>query len=649
MNSNSHIEIECEQVECEQVECEPVKCEQVECDQESTISSTVQRSVVELEPNQCLNSKGAIGLKSTGSNFLDLFANNYRNVLNGDKSTIDSNFKMLFMTSLKAMFENVDLFLKIVKYTRSIKSGKGEKVAYFLMITIFRMMCVELGETELYKKILYWTHDCHKDIMHLSRIQDSIHFISGSGNYLKHECELYSENVRSLIHRILSDQKLNSGDLLWIKYINTPHFSQNSKIIWNLIPQFNTADYHPVTDNGIYVLKLLNTCNGEITNKVARQIKSYFHRELNLMDKIFQGYLPDGRIIECSDDHAEIISKLLEKCASLCNKKSITTINKFNNQDDKQYHSVLINGLNKYKDTIRLNKNKIKVSSSALSTECMEYYMRFKYNKMCGEDSLLEAKLIKVCEEFKQEISFVASIENIVNNINVIIDQSGSMYGEPLNIALYMGLLLWEVLGIKYIYLFSDQLYILDLPEIDGMCQKIEHLYRCSSGCTNLQSVFDHLMLTQSDNKRHINLIMTDCDCDPVDGSSNPFQIALNKLPLHQFCVCNVKETNITFPYQSNCNNVCYLTGNNLTLLRHLIKCLVDSINNDIPISSDQLLECALNKFDTSEFNLDNLKNRINNLDKNEFMKQCENCFHKIKKSVQSNVPKKMVQKPNDN
>lgn len=626
--------VEGDQLEGDQLEGD--QCDEDSSSQSSSSSVTTEhRSVLELQPNQCLNNKGAIGLKSTGNNFLDLFANNYKNLLNcnanSDSGLSDMDFKSLYTTCLNAMFENIDLYLKMIKYTRSIKFGKGEKVSYFLMIIILKMLCIELNEAELYKKILYWTHECRKDIMHIAKMQYSVSF-------LNYECELYSENVKSLIHSILSDQKLNSGDLLWLKYINTPHFSQISKMIWKLIPPFDINKYNPITNNGQQILKLLNTCNGKISNKIARQIKSYFHSELNLVDKIFQGYLPDGSTIECTTEHAEMISKLLEKCASLCNKKTIKTINKFDNRND--YHSTLVNGLTIYKNNINKNKSKIKVLSSSMSDECMDYYIKFENNKQF-EDPILEAQLLKIAEEFKQDILSIIYDEKYTDNINIIIDQSGSMKGKPLNTALYMGLLLWEVLNIKCIYFFSNYLSILELPTMNGMCKKIEYLYRHATGSTNLQSVFDHLTSTQLDGKNHVNLIMTDCDCDPVNGYNNPFQIALDTLPLHQFCVCNVKETNITFPYRSTSNNVCYLTGNNFSILKHLIKCMVDSIKNNISINSNMLLECALNKFDTSDIELCSFKNRMDNLNKEEFVDKMNKLYSKIKKTMVSNVPPK--------
>lgn len=541
---------------------------------------------------QVLNNKGSIAWKSTGDPFLDLFANNNLTV-DSCLSSIEQ-FREMSATINHALTSNLGLFLKLMKYTRSIDHGKGEKLMYYIMMSIFCHHCLKNNNEDLYPKVLSWSYECKKDILHLCRINTTLDL---SRRGIISALTIYAEGLHKLIESILNDQvKLESGSLLWLKYINTGHFKRLSHLIWSIVEPFDVKQYHPKSSDGQYIHHLLTQTSGHITNRVARLIKSRYHEPLHLLDKLFQGCLPNGTNLNNTPIIVDQVSMLLGQCAAKCGEKSRKTIKKYQSQPIKTTNQqILVDGLIKYVNMVKEQKIRVKVHGLDLADQCMDYFQNQ------AENPVLEAQLRETVTKLRQELKSLVSskkLRKIGSKLNVIIDYSGSMEGTPLNSALLQALIFWEIFHIKNVYMFADQLMVVDLPIIKDMCPKIKYLYTKSGGSTNLQSVFDHLVSKGNPEEIKMNLILTDGDCDPNYRSNSPFQTALTYFPKHMFCVFNLKEKSLAFPYLMDDPRVCYISGHNPSIINGVIKCLAIAVNNGIQLNPTMILEESLKSFD---------------------------------------------------
>lgn len=71
--------------------------------------------------------------------------------------------------------------------------------------------------------------------------------------------------------------------------------------------------------------------------------------------------------------------------------------------------------------------------------------------------------------------------------------------------------------------------------------------------------------------KEKMNLILTDGDCDPIGSHKNPFQNVLDDFPQHMYCVFNLGEDSLAFPYLDKDPRVCYISGHNPAIINSVI------------------------------------------------------------------------------
>jgi hypothetical protein len=66
------------------------------------------------------------------------------------------------------------------------------------------------------------------------------------------------------------------------------------------------------------------------------------------------------------------------------------------------------------------------------------------------------------------------------------------------------------------------------------------------------------------------------------------------------FCVFNLKEESLAFPYLDTDPRVCYISGSNPTVIDSVIRSLAVAIKDNVQINPTMILHESLNKFDTS-------------------------------------------------
>lgn len=351
-----------------------------------------------------------------------------------------------------------------------------------------------------------------------------------------------------------------------------------------------------------------------LTNKARRSIKRMFNEQVNLTDKMFQGFHTDGSIIGSSRNDIKEINMLyqvLKKTPTLSFAKAEKTIKKWiaeKSSDDtsKPYsskkHLLIVGAYEKYMEEVNSKKVVVKTRGLDFVGKCYQYWKNQVF------DPVLEEQINKACDElrilvsssFNDTFTFEAFAESIVP----VLDISGSMMGIPHATGLFYLLMLVKVFGVKTIHYFESTHHVKTITDgWETNLDLIRQIYRKTRDSTELASVFKYLNDIKTTNKNII--IITDGDCDPhyYHGSSNPFHEVtrldkeVSKYPNVTDCnfiVVNVKETQLRFPYLGLDPRVCYLTGNNPKTLNGFIKALCEAIKSGTMITPDMILKYSL-------------------------------------------------------
>lgn len=538
--------------------------------------------------NITTNKKGATAFKSTFNDTLDLYTCQ-------SKTLPDSLYKFndLIDTIENAFINNPDLTIKLLKYKRLIDKGEGLRMLPFIM-----MILVKNQDIQTYRLMLEWFRESDKDLLRLAKMS-RLYFNKSNINV---ELELYVDNLYNVLVDILNGNSNNN--LLPIKYLpsNGNHFDYERRVIRDLLNKklllnkssLNLNETMFKNDNQKVLCELLNNTFNQsnifINNRVLRNIKSYFdakqylamplQKSLHLNRQPF-GYLDD------KEKEYDMIASYLSKLSTQA----------FNNvKKTKNKNEYLTEGLKKYNEMIKSNPTKVKTKGLVLTDKL------FKVFETGTIDSVLEAQVMKQANELKEYLNLTDN--NFINDLFVIIDESGSMQGTPLNTALYHTLLLWIAFDLKSVMFFSDDANYLELPSDLNLLDKIKYLYRNTKGSTILESAFQYMVDNNIKNK-HV-LIFTDGDCDNCFTNSlhnNPFNLFLDKIQSN-VCVFNLSRDKLCFPYLAEDPRTCYLGGNNLKVLNGFTKALAKSILTKKPITPNDILLESLN--------LDELDNDFN-------------------------------------
>jgi len=113
-----------------------------------------------------LNNKNAEAYTTTNSKILDLFCYNKRMRIATNNY---DEFKELINMIISAKNENLELFIKLLKFHRLINNGNGIKNIYHLCLMVLR-----IEEPEIYKDVLKWSYEYCKDILRMDRINNMI-------------------------------------------------------------------------------------------------------------------------------------------------------------------------------------------------------------------------------------------------------------------------------------------------------------------------------------------------------------------------------------------------------------------------------------------------------------------------------------------
>lgn len=395
----------------------------------------------------------------------------------------------------------------------------------------------------------------------------------------------------------------------------------------------------------------------ELTNKTRRSIKKFFNEQINLTDRMFQGFHIDGSIIGTLNNislEINMLYQIFKKTPTLSFAKAEKTVKKwiaeFHNSNSKIYpskkHELIITAYEKYMEEVRNKKVTVKTRGLDLVTKCYQYWENSVF------DPVLEEQINKACEELKTFVlpSFddTFTFGEFSESIVPILDISGSMLGIPHETGLFYLLMLVKVFGVKTIHYFESIHYCKTIEAgWETNIELIKQIYRGVTGSTNLSSVFHYLDIIKTNGKNII--IITDGDCDPEKSgsSSNPFhQVtrsdkAMSKYPNVTDCnfiVVNVNQTELKFPYLNVDPQVCYLTGNNPKTINGFIKALCEATKLKKMITPDMILKYSLLLPELElEFSVPKFSNTMTD-------EQIENLFTVFQKNLPPKKIKNVVQ-----
>jgi hypothetical protein len=561
--------------------------------------------------NLTTNAKGATAFKSTNNPVLDLFT--YQNV---QVPVEDDKFLELLKVLETSFVTNPELTLKLMKYKRLVKKGEGMR-----MLTYIMMLMVKEQDHGLYKELLGWYSESNKDLLRLARMSRMMNLPG------KYELNLFVDNLFKALQGLIDSQ--SNVDLLPFKYLpsNGAHFEKERVVIRDLLNDklVNTYKWSDIMNvvnsskgRGLEVIKIMVNTYGEkqkyITNKSLRELKSYVDGLQYLSTPLLQGrHLNGNPFGYMKDDEVEykMIGSYLSKLSTQALERIKKTIRKYSTETQLDARRrFLTEGLKQYELLVKEKPSVVKTTGLVLTEQI--------WNVFSGKESYtdsLGAQIKKQATELHDYLhtSFddKYTCDDFVKELEVVIDYSGSMNGTPLETGLYHTLLLWESFNISSVIFFSNVADRVMLPKGLTIEEKIKHLYRTSDGSTKLEAAMEILRdHYQVDKQKKFVLVMTDGDCDYCftdNGSNSPFHKYYEMLPEHRFCVFNLRQDKLAFPYLMDDPRVSYLGGNNMKVLIGVTKALVITIKTGKPFTPNDVLASALDledlEFDFSKYN----------------------------------------------
>ena len=559
-----------------------------------------------------LNEKGAVAHISTLSPLVDLFG-----VHSPDFRTIEiEEFQNIITICYNAYLSNPRQYISLLKYRRSIEL-LGHKMMYYIMASIIRE-----NHKQEYPEILNWSHEYKKDLLRMARMYNESYMHWEKSEYTLDMTDMIPKNKQTFsfmqrnVPTYSSDsynvppelelyaktilENLDKSDLCF-KYISTDHFNVENIIIKRTINKM-----------------LEKQGKQTYTNSQFRKLFSQQKAKLFLFDSFLQGMKDDGTPLKTGDE--DYVVSYMKKMSSTSFQNAKNTISKFYDPLEtgeniiQEYKKVLYRVFLRLHDQVANKEFSVKSHglNNSLANSCYNAYTTKIF------DPFLESAMTSKLEKLKEKMR----INSPLPGLDVVIDYSGSMRGEPLKNALYITLLLNRLYNVESAVLFSDtakRVYI----QGETWYSSIQSFYRNESGSTNLESVFSYL-----ENNDNTTLIITDGDCDPViiDGQENnsPFQSALQRFPSRKFIVWNVKQSKLHFPYSVKDNRVGYISGNEPSVIEAVFKCLSNG-----ELTPMTLLESCISEIE-HPFVLDPIEKPFT-------ANQIEKLFFSIKKNIPKN------------
>jgi hypothetical protein len=477
---------------------------------------------------------------TTGSKCLDFFTRITRNapVVDYVKSFFD------------CVTEDYDTAFKILFNLRDIRGGKGEK-----LIPIVLMVCLKNTlEPDVYQCILakYIEYGCWKDLLRIVEINNRVH-LEMDPTKLVTDTDNYPE------FKMFADQLLEDYELF-----QNADLSQPKKVSISLCAKWAPSEKTHFNQPPVCAMNQIRKLM-KISPKAYRLMLSQLRAHLNVLERLMstgQTELIDfGKVPSIAMMKMKKAFDRDTNAIGICSESRLTL--------HQSYQSYL-------KD---LSAGKAKVNTKGIQPH--ELVSTYLHKSNVAPDPLVEAQWESLVGGVRETGTF--------KNTIAIVDTSGSMRGQPIQVSVAMGILVAECTesAEKKVITFSENPRWNYLAG-SNLKEKVASMdYSDWGGSTNMRKVFDLILSDGIMNNLQPSqmvdtlIIFTDMQFDSACGHSDKwettFEYAKNLFESHGYelprIVCwNLRTSNSkTLPVAKDEKGYAMLSGFSSELLKHVL------------------------------------------------------------------------------
>lgn len=542
---------------------------------------------------------------------------NFQLVRTNDKYKLNQLSIILrdLLTSLKYDYENkttnkihaqkyLNILYKMIGHTRDIIDGKGECDLTYMMINVWY---------DFYPTLAFFAIDC------LVQFKDSpqIHPY-GSWKDLKYLCKYCKSQKRDICHPLIQHCIVLMNSQLKLDYdiYNTNLVSNDSNLKTSIslvskwIPRENTSFgwiYESLATN--YFSKYIFTAKQTSMDKAILKCKTDYRKILSVLNK----YIDTVQIKQCEKTWASIDFNNVTSISIAKQKKAFLNITKNNNNIRYPYDNDRIECAQHFNDHITnvIKENKevkgARVSMVDFTKQAIKIASTYSSNKNTKK---IETELLN--SQWRDN----SKQTGVLGKMIAMVDVSGSMEGDPINVAIALGIRIAEksLLGKRVMTFHSRPTWVNLEPYEGDFVAQVNHIRKAEWGMnTNfylaLNNILDVIVankLSANEVENMILVILSDMQMDVGDTCNKNalYMTMLTKYAETGMKVCgkpykpphilfwNLKSTS-GFPTLSSQPNISMMSGFSPSLLNLFCEQGLEALKTCTPWS---LLEQNLNK-----------------------------------------------------
>lgn len=476
---------------------------------------------------------------TTGSKCLDFFTRITRNAEMTD-----------YIATFAESFQEADnTAIKMLLNLRDVRGGKGEKLIPIVIMVLIKNTLSK----DTYKMILskFVEYGCWKDILRIVEIHNRVQLELNPNVVIK--------NIDNTIeYKMFADQLLTDYSIITAEYVD-----DNTKKGISLCAKWAPSEKTHFNKHPIYAANQIAKMAGK-NPKQYRLMISVLREHLNILERLMS--MGQVERIDFSKIPSIAMKKMKQSFGRDSNSEGITSENRTKlHQSYQQYLTELTAG------TTKVNIKGIQPH------ELVSTYLR-----KCdiAVDPLVEGQWIALVNRVKES--------GIFKNTSAIVDTSGSMAGQPLEVAVAMGILVAECTECSdpNILTFSDNPRWHTLTG-SNLQEKVKCMdYSDWGGSTNLRKTFDLILedairLNLAPDKVVSTLIIfTDMQFNSVNSGHSwetTFETGKKAFEAHGYVfpkiICWNLRTSTTksLPVTKNEEGYAMLSGFSSELLKHIL------------------------------------------------------------------------------
>lgn len=488
--------------------------------------------------------------------------------------------KLKISSEYKKARSCLSILYKIIAHTRDIIDGKGEyNLAYMMIYTWY----------DFFPELAFFALSCFVDLKDYKIHQ------YGSWKDIKYFCNFCKENdndelilfaIKKTNNQLKEDENaLNSGIYKNISLVAKWIPRENSSFGW-LYESFATD----------YFKKYLNNIkNVDQKSKAILKCKTHYRKLLSTINR----QLDTLQIKQCKQSWSKINFDNVTSISIMKQKKAFLNIRKngeqrYNNEDRNLCSTNFKAHINKAVEGENVIKGK-RVSMENFTKEALNLLLRENNND--NEINLLNS-------QWKDN----SSQTNALGNMIAMVDVSGSMDGDPLNVAIALGIRISEKnkLG-KRIMTFSNNPKWVDLTDKTTFVDQVKYIKDIEwNSTTNFYAAFDLILnsiiqskISHDEVENMILVILSDMQINESDTNyktvlydtmkekyeNTGIKLYGKPFKLPHIIFWNLRQTN-GFPCLSSQPNCSMISGFSPTLLNEFCNLGLDALKNYTPWSN---------------------------------------------------------------